>query len=85
MNPFKAIKLENVTLVVKPYPEEELLPADGLYRHLYEPGELEGGQQRRATDTGWPPKFHFHFPGIFQVFPGGFSNFPGIFISQIKK
>jgi hypothetical protein len=53
MKPSQAIKLKNVPLVVKPYPKEELLPADGLYRHLYEPGELEGGQQRRATDMTW--------------------------------
>ena len=25
----------------------------GLYRYLYQPGELEGGQQRRATDMIW--------------------------------
>ena len=30
---------------------EDVLPEDGLYQYLYEPGRrLEGGQQRRATD-----------------------------------
>ena len=53
MTPAKAVKLENVTLNVKYYPKEEVLPADGLYRYLYEPGELEGGQKRRATDMVW--------------------------------
>ena len=51
--PSKAIKLDNVTLNIKAYPKEDTLPVDGLYRHLYQPGELEGGQQRRATDMNW--------------------------------
>ena len=53
MTPAKAVKLENVELKFKPYPEEQILPVDGLYRYLYRPGELEGGQQRRATDMIW--------------------------------
>ena len=53
MTPAKAVKLENVTLNVKYYPKEEVLPEDGLYRYLYQPGELEGGQQKRATDMVW--------------------------------
>ena len=46
MKPKDAIKLKEVTLNVKYYPKEEVLPADGLYRYLYQPGELEGGQQK---------------------------------------
>ena len=53
MEPSKAIKLQHVTLKTQSYPTEEVLPTDGLYRYLYEPGELEGGQQRRATDMNW--------------------------------
>ena len=53
MTPAKAVKLENVALKLKPYPKEEEAPADGLYRYLYQPGELEGGQRRRATDMIW--------------------------------
>ena len=53
MTPARAVKLENVELKIKPYPEEQILPVDGLYRYLYQPGELEGGQQRRATDMIW--------------------------------
>ena len=53
MTPAKAIKLDNVELKVKPYPAEEVAPEDGLYRYLYQPGELEGGQKRRATDMIW--------------------------------
>ena len=49
----KAVKLEHVTLKIKAYPKEEVAPEDGLYRYLYQPGELEGGQQRRATDMIW--------------------------------
>ena len=50
MTPAKAVKLDKVELKIKPYPKEEVAPEDGLYRYLYQPGELEGGQQRRATD-----------------------------------
>ena len=53
MAPTKAVKLDNVTLNMKAYPKEDALPVDGLYRYLYQPGELEGGQQRRATDLVW--------------------------------
>ena len=53
MTPAKAIKLDNVELRIKPHPEEQVLPEDGLYRYSYQPGELEGGQQRRATDMIW--------------------------------
>ena len=50
MTPAKAVKLDIVGLEIKPYPEEKVLPEDGLYRYLYQPGELEGGDRRRATD-----------------------------------
>jgi len=49
MTPAKAVKLENVDLKIAPYPKEKVLPEDGLYRYLYQPGELEGGQ----TDMIW--------------------------------
>ena len=49
----KAVKLDCVERKVKPYPEEQVLPEDGLYWYLYQPGELEGGQTRRATDMIW--------------------------------
>ena len=47
-----AIKLDTVPLC-KIYPEESLLPEDGLYRYLYQPGEQHGDQKRRATDFIW--------------------------------
>ena len=53
ITPEKAIKLKEVKLHYKPYPKEDILPTDGLYRYLYQPGELEGGQQKRATDMVW--------------------------------
>ena len=53
MTPAKAVKLEHVTLSIKVYPKEDALPVDGLYRYLYRPGELEGGDRRRATDMIW--------------------------------
>ena len=53
MKPKDAIKLNYVKLKVKEIHENDVLPEDGLYRYLYQPGELEGGQQRRATDMIW--------------------------------
>ena len=38
MKPKDAIKLDTVPLD-KIYPEEIVLPGDGLYRYLYQPGE----------------------------------------------
>ena len=52
MKPKDAIKLHNVPLDKK-YPEETVLPEDGLYRYLYQPGEQHGDQKRRATDLIW--------------------------------
>ena len=53
MTPAKAIKTENVTLKFPDFPKEQPLETDGLYRYLYEPGELEGGRDRRATGMIW--------------------------------
>ena len=52
MRPKDAIKLDTVPLD-KTYPEETMLPEDGLYRYLYQPGEQHGDQKRRATDLIW--------------------------------
>ena len=52
MKPKDAIKLDTVPLDKK-YPEETVLPEDGLYRYLYQPGEQHGDQKRRATDLTW--------------------------------
>ena len=49
MKPKDAIKLDTIPLD-KTYPEEAVLPEDGLYRYLYQPGEQHGDQKRRATD-----------------------------------
>ena len=50
-----AIKLDEVPLVVREnYPPEEVLPEDGLYRYLLQPGEEHDDQRRRATDRIWP-------------------------------
>ena len=38
MRPKDAIKLDTVSLD-KTYPKETVLPEDGLYRYLYQPGE----------------------------------------------
>ena len=52
MTPNDAIKLDAVPLEKK-YSEETPLPADGLYRYVYQPGEQHGDQKRRATDLVW--------------------------------
>ena len=49
MKPKDAIKLDTIPLD-KTYPKETVLPEDGLYRHLYQPGEQHRDQKRRATD-----------------------------------
>ena len=52
MKPKDAIKLGTVQLDKK-YPEETVLPKDGLYRYLYQPGEQHVYQKRRATNFIW--------------------------------
>ena len=52
MKPKDAIKLDTVPLDKK-YPEETVLPEDGLYRYLCQPGEQDGDQKRQATDFIW--------------------------------
>ena len=52
MKPKDAIKLDAVPLN-KTYPEETILPEDGLYRYLCQPGKQHGDQKRWATDLIW--------------------------------
>ena len=47
-----AIKLDTVPLD-KTYSEEAVLPGDGLYRYLYQPGKQHGDLKRRVTDFIW--------------------------------
>ena len=54
MKPKDAIKLKEVPLVAREsYPPEEVLPEDGLYRYLLQPGEEHDDQRRRAADRIW--------------------------------
>ena len=54
MKPKDAIKLKQVPLVNREvYPPEEVLPEDGLYRYLLQPGEEHDDQWCRATDRIW--------------------------------
>ena len=55
MKPKDAIKLDTVPLD-QTYSEETVLPADGLYRYLYQPGEQLGDQKRWATDFAYSEK-----------------------------
>ena len=50
--PKAAIKLDTAPLD-KTYPEETVLPEEGLYRSVYELGEHYGDQKRRSTDFIW--------------------------------
>ena len=52
MKPKDAVKLDTLPLDKK-YPEDTVLPKDGLYRYLYQPGEQHGDQKRWATDLIW--------------------------------
>ena len=38
--------------------KERRLPSDAIMRYLYQPGELEGWQHRRATDAVWSLKIY---------------------------
>ena len=54
MKPKDAIKLDEVPLVTREsYPPEEVLPEDGLYRYLLQPGEEHDDQRHRATNRIW--------------------------------
>ena len=54
MKPKDAIKLNEVPPVTwESYPPEEVLPEDGLYRYLSQPGEEHDDQRCRATDRIW--------------------------------
>ena len=54
MKPKDAIKLKEVPLVNREaYPPEEVLPEDGLYRYLLQPGEEHDDQQHRVPDRMW--------------------------------
>ena len=54
MKPKDAIKLDEVRLVARDsYPPEEVLPEDGLYRYLLQPGEEHDDRRHRATDRIW--------------------------------
>ena len=64
MRPKNAIKLDTVALD-KTYPEETILPEDGLYRYLYQPGEQHGDQKRHATDLIWS-KYTYQLDRIVQ-------------------
>ena len=45
MKPRDAIKLNEVPLVIREsYPEEKVLPEDGLYKYLLQPGEEHDDQ-----------------------------------------
>ena len=52
MTPKDIIKLDTV-LLDKTHTEETVLPEDGLYRYLYQPGEQHGDQKIRVTDFTW--------------------------------
>ena len=46
--------MDEVPLVTQEsYPPEEVLPEDGLYRYLLQPGEEHDDQRHRATDRIW--------------------------------
>ena len=52
MKPKDAIKPDTVPLN-KTYPKETVLPKDGWYRYLYQPGKQHGDKKRQTTDLIW--------------------------------
>ena len=57
--PLEAIKLPEVKhLSSSKSRPESLLPRGVKVRYLYQPGELEGGERRRATDPIWSLDFY---------------------------
>ena len=50
MKPKNGIKLDTVPLDKK-YPGETVLPEDGLYKYLYQPGEQHGDQKKNGQQT----------------------------------
>ena len=54
MKPKDAIVLDQVPLVNREaYPPEEVLPEDGLYHYLLQPGEEHDDRRCRTTDRMW--------------------------------
>ena len=47
-----AIKLDTIP-IDKTYPKETVLPEEGLYRYVYQPGEQHRDQKRWAADLIW--------------------------------
>ena len=64
VKPKDAIKLDTAPLN-KIYPKETVLPEDGLYSYLYQPGKQHGDQKRRATDLIWS-KYTYRLDRIVQ-------------------
>ena len=56
--PLEAIKLPEVKHLSSKSRPESLLPRGVKVRYLYQPGELEGGERRRATDPIWSLDFY---------------------------
>ena len=64
VKPKDAIKLDTAPLN-KIYPKETVLPEDGLYSYLYQPGKQRGDQKRQATDLIWS-KYTYRLDRIVQ-------------------
>lgn len=56
--PSDAIKLKSVVSKQVPMKEGKPICPDASVRYLYQPGELEGGGTRRATDPIWSVDIH---------------------------
>ena len=86
--PDKAIKLKEVDIKPKNYRrvvglDEVRLPIEVRVRYLLSPGELEGGEKRRATDPIWSIKVYYisgsrvspNQPVLYFIRPEGGSGF----------
>ena len=58
MKPSEAIKNKTVSVKPSTVKTQKSLPSNVKVRYLYQPGELEGGERRRATDPIWSITVH---------------------------
>ena len=57
MSPSEATELKKIPLI-ESYPMEDMLPEDGLYHYLLQPGKEHDDQQHRAADRIWSKTTH---------------------------
>ena len=83
MKPKDVIKLDIISLD-KRYPKETVLPGDGLYRYLYQPGEQVGDKKRQEADLIWS-KSTYRLDGIVKNHLGLFARGTFLELSYVNN